>query len=73
MLKINPTMLDRLAELEHDLLGRRARAEAERWLGEIDGIDLTLTFLRSKREDAERATRRPRVELGLPTVRGDIS
>jgi len=30
---------------------------------------VTLTFLRGKREEAERANRRPRVELGLPVVR----
>jgi hypothetical protein len=29
----------RLAEIETDLLARRARAEAEGWLGELEGID----------------------------------
>ncbi|MEV7739786.1 integrase [Streptomyces sp. NPDC088921] len=49
MLQVNPKMLTRLAELEQDLLQRRRqRAEAEGWLGEIDGIDMTLTFLRTK-------------------------
>lgn len=32
----------------------RERAVAEDWRGEIDGLDLTLTFLRSKREQARR-------------------
>jgi hypothetical protein len=44
MLHVNPKMLARLDELEADLLNRRARAEAEGWIGEIEGIDLTLTF-----------------------------
>jgi hypothetical protein len=34
------------------LLQRRARAETERWLGEIAGIDLTLQFLCDKRDRA---------------------
>jgi hypothetical protein len=46
MLHINPKMLDRLAEIETDLLARRARAEAGGCLGEPEGIDTTLTFLR---------------------------
>ncbi|WP_251020331.1 hypothetical protein [Streptomyces sp. ISL-98] len=54
MLNINPKMLPRLDEIETDLLARRARAEQEGWLGEIEGIDLTLTFLREKREESQR-------------------
>lgn len=55
MLTINPKMLPRLDELEEDLLGRRERAIDEGWQGEIEGIDLTLTFLHSKRNQAHRA------------------
>ncbi|WP_073819265.1 hypothetical protein [Streptomyces sp. CB02261] len=50
VLQVNPKMVARLNELEKDLLLRRQRAEAESWLGEIDDIDQTLVFLRSKRE-----------------------
>ncbi|MEV4241645.1 hypothetical protein AB0J47_41590 [Nocardia sp. NPDC049737] len=57
MLNINPKMLSRLAEIEDDLLGRRERAEREAWLSEIDGIDLTLSFLRQKRSETERLAR----------------
>ncbi|WNI33324.1 recombinase [Streptomyces sp. ITFR-6] len=69
MLHINPKMLDRLEELEADLLVRLRRAEEEHWLGEVEGINLTLTFLRSKREETQRRTRRPAVDLGIPTPR----
>lgn len=48
----------RLDELEKDLLLRRHRAHAESWLGEIDGIDQTLAFLRGKRAEALRLMRR---------------
>lgn len=69
MLHVKPKMLPRLAELEADLLDRRARAEAEGWVGETEGIDLTLAFLRAKRGETERRTHRPPVDLGIPTPR----
>ncbi len=69
VLQIDPKMLPRLDELEEDLTARRARALREGWLGEIEGIDLTLSFLRQKREQAQRH-RRTTVILGLPTRPG---
>lgn len=68
MLHVNPKMLARLDELETDLLDRRTRAEAENWAGEIEGIDMTLTFLRAKRDDTQRRLRRPAVNLGIPAL-----
>lgn len=48
---------------------RRKRATAEGWLGEIEGVDLTLQCLRDKRADALRLTRITRqVDLGMPAV-----
>ena len=70
MLQINPKMLPRLDELEKDLVMRRKRAEEEQWLGEIEGIDLTLTFLRTKQADAIRSRRRTAVDLEFPRPRG---
>lgn len=55
MLSINRKMLPRLDELEADLLGRRQRAIDEGWRGEVEGIDLTLRFVASKRAQAHRA------------------
>jgi hypothetical protein len=49
-------------------LARRARAEHEAWLGEVEGIDLTLTFLRDKRAEAHRHQQREPIHLGLPAV-----
>jgi hypothetical protein len=63
MLTVNPKMLPRLDELEADLVQRRDHATANGWKGEIEGIDLTLTFLRSKRTQARRA-----VNLGMPST-----
>ncbi|MFE7094309.1 recombinase [Streptomyces erythrochromogenes] len=58
MLQLNPKMLPRLAEIERDLVLRRKRAEEEQSLGEIDGIDMTLTFVRTKQADAARTAQR---------------
>jgi len=69
MLAINPKMLPRLDEIEEDLLARRARAENEVWLGEVEGIDLTLTYLRQKREETKRPARIAPVALGMPSLR----
>jgi len=71
MLSLNPEMLPRLDELETDLLARRERAITEGWRGEVEGLDLTLTFLRSKRTQAKQAARintSTQVNLGIPTI-----
>jgi hypothetical protein len=38
------------------------------WQGEIEGIDLTLTFLRQKRDQTRRLARSAPVSLGTPGV-----
>ncbi|MEU6156671.1 hypothetical protein ABZ816_42710, partial [Actinosynnema sp. NPDC047251] len=50
------------------LLARRARAERESWLGEVEGIDLTLALLRQKREETNRLARIAPVNLGIPSI-----
>ncbi|GIG86941.1 hypothetical protein Pen02_18770 [Plantactinospora endophytica] len=66
VLLVDPKMLPRLQEIEIDILSRRTRPEANGWLGEIEGIDLTLAFLRDKRAQAERTSARGTVALGMP-------
>jgi integrase len=68
MLHVDPKMLGRLDEIETDLLNRRARAEAEGWLGELEGIDLTLAFLRSKQDEVRKVRKTGPVNLGVPDV-----
>jgi Phage integrase family len=68
MLDINPKMLPRLDEIEDDLLARRTRAEQESWLGEVEGIDLTLKFLRTKRDETRRLAPVAPVDLGMPLL-----
>ncbi|MFD9474042.1 tyrosine-type recombinase/integrase [Streptomyces goshikiensis] len=71
VLHVNPKMLGRLEELESDLVARLRRAEEENWLGEVEGINLTLTFLRAKRDETEKRVKRPTVDLGIPQPRLD--
>jgi hypothetical protein len=68
MLRVGPKMLARLDEIDTDLLTRRARAETEGWLGELEGIDLTRNFLRTKRNEAVKLLRTRPVDLGIPTM-----
>lgn len=42
---------------------RRAHALANGWKGEIEGVDLTLTFLRGKRGQTKRS-----ISLEMPTT-----
>jgi hypothetical protein len=67
MLQVQPDMLPRLDIIETDLLDRRSRAETENWLGEIEGIDLTLKHLTEKRRHAQRLTAGP-IPLGIPLL-----
>lgn len=71
MLHVDPKMLARLDELHADLLTRRAHAHSQGWLGELEGIDLTLRFLADKRADTQRLARHDHdtvTVLGLPTI-----
>ncbi|MET7971029.1 tyrosine-type recombinase/integrase [Micromonospora sp. NPDC005305] len=70
MLNVNPKKLPRLAELEKDLVLRRERAQAEGWIGEFEGIDLTLRFLADKQQQANRLQKiTGTVGPGMPSPR----
>lgn len=60
-------MLSRLDELEADLIARKNQAEQQGWLGELEGLDLTLSFLNQKRERTQRLRRLDAVHLGMPS------
>lgn len=62
-------MVSRLKVIEQDLVDRRARAEDEGWKGEIEGIDLTLSLLRQKHDEAVRLSGLSRtVHLSMPST-----
>jgi hypothetical protein len=71
MLHIDPAMTGRLDEIHADLLARRDHARTQGWLGEIEGIDLTLRFLAGKRAETRRQARSSHdtvISLGIPAI-----
>jgi hypothetical protein len=68
MLQVDPGMIDRLDEIKTDLLARRELAQTKGWLGELEGIDLTLHFLKEKHADAHRLAGRRITSLNWPTI-----
>jgi hypothetical protein len=65
---VDPAIIERLDEINNDLITRRGLAETKGWLGELECIDLTLRFLRDKRADAQRLARRGPTSLGMPSL-----
>lgn len=70
MLRVEPKMPSRLGEIETDLLLRRERAETEGRLGGLEGLDLTLDFLRGKRAEATWLNRAGPADPGMPILPG---
>lgn len=62
-------MIDRLDEINTDLIARRGLAESKGWLGELEGIDLTLRFLQDKRADALRLVALGPTNFDMPAFR----
>ncbi|MET7520408.1 hypothetical protein ABZS88_45190 [Streptomyces sp. NPDC005480] len=56
-------------EIRDNLLDRIAEAEREGWLGEIEGLRVSLTGAKSKIEQIDSAASGRPVLLGLPTPR----
>ncbi|MET3948688.1 integrase [Arthrobacter sp. UYCu512] len=69
LLQVDPGMIGRLDEINTDLIARRELAQTKGWLGELEGIDLTLQFLQDKRADAHRLAKLGPTNLGIPAIR----
>jgi hypothetical protein len=68
MLWPDPTQRDRLAEIHDNLLARIAEAEREGWLGEIEGLQISLAGTEDKLAQLDR--RSPTTtSLGIPRTR----
>lgn len=59
----------RLHRYRDNLIARIAEAEREGWLGEVEGLQVSLTGAQGKLDqlDAEAARRPSTVDLGMPT------
>ncbi|MDX3248852.1 site-specific integrase [Streptomyces sp. ME18-1-4] len=68
MLWPDPAQRDRLVEIRDNLLARVAEAEREGWLGEVEGLQVSLAGAEDKlaQLDAEQTRRGTAVDLGMP-------
>lgn len=71
MLRPDPDQQGRLVEIRDNLLARITEAEREGWLGELEGLEVSLAGAQDKlaQLDAEQARRSTAVDLGIPTFR----
>lgn len=69
LLRPDPAQRGRLVEIRDNLLDRIAEAEREGWLGEIEGLRVSLAGAESKIGQIDRAASGGPVLLGLPTPR----
>lgn len=69
LLRPDPTARDRLVQIRDNLITRITEAEAHRWLGEAEGLKVSLAGARAKlaQMDQISARRAQTVHLGIPT------
>ena len=66
----DPAQRPRIAEIRGNLLARIAEAEAEGWLGEIEGLKISLAGASDKLAQIDRRSQaQATVSLGMPGVR----
>jgi hypothetical protein len=69
MLWPDPAQRPRLVEIRDNLLARIAEAEREAWLGEVEGLRVSLAGTEDKIAQIDRRpTNRPLVDLGIPAT-----
>jgi len=70
MLRPDPRQQLRLEEIKSNLHDRLAEAHANGWLGEVEGLEVTVAAAELKLAAMRRASNPPTnvVELGLPTA-----
>jgi hypothetical protein len=69
LLRPDPTQRPRLVEIHDNLRDRITEAEREGWLGEIEGLQVSLIAAQAKIAQIDAATIRHKqvIDLGLPT------
>ena len=64
----DPTQRDRLVEIRDNLIARIAEAEREGWLGEVEGLQISLAGANDKLAQIDRRSTPTAVDLGLPNT-----
>lgn len=75
MLRVSPHQRGRLIEIIHNLTDRIAEARMNSWLGEVQGLQVSLTKAKEKltsldRTMADARSRGNLADLGMPVARG---
>lgn len=69
MLRPDPAQRSRIAELSDNLVSRIDEARREGWLGEVEGLKISLAAARGKLAQLDELTSRPTaVQLGMPST-----
>ena len=68
MLWPDPAQRPRIAEIRDNLTARISEAEREGWLGEIEGLKISLAGANDKLAQIDRRARRQPVDLGIPAI-----
>jgi hypothetical protein len=72
MLWPDPTQRDRLVEIRDNLIARIIEAEREGWLGEVEGLRISLAGANGKLAQIDKRTNaKGTVNLGMPTLTKD--
>jgi len=72
MLRPDPAARSRLSEIIRNLADRIAEARINGWLGEVEGLQISLTAARGKLAALDRTTRNTTpapADLGMPAYR----
>ena len=64
----DPAQRPRIAEIRENLIARIAEAEREGWLGEVEGLKVSLAGAEDKLTQIGRRSRTAAVDLGLPAA-----
>jgi hypothetical protein len=65
----DPAQRQRIVDIRDNLIARIAEAEREGWLGEVEGLRISLAGANDKLAQTDRRTTQT-VDLAMPTIRG---
>jgi hypothetical protein len=71
LLRVDPNQQQRLVDIRDNLIARIAEAEREGWVGEAEGLRVSLAAAKDKLAQIDRAIQRrtSAIELGIPRYR----
>ena len=64
----DPAQRNRITEIRDNLIARIAEAEREGWLGEIEGLKISLAGANDKLTQIDRRTTSQHADLGMPLL-----